>query len=38
MIEALGLAIENIELFSVNDNASNMKLAIRMSTTVISTH
>merc|ERR1712208_254404 len=31
MIEALGLAIENIELFSVNDNASNMKLAIRMS-------
>ena len=31
MIESLGLGSDKFNLFSVNDNASNMKLAIRLS-------
>ena len=31
MIESLGLAEENIQLWSINDNASNMHVAIRES-------
>ena len=31
MIESLGLGSDKFNLFSVNDNASNMELAIRLS-------